>query len=105
MNYESALKSFLNYQAGKINNYDRELFKFCGKLGFDLGTILAIYFAHNRKDIQQILENEIKYDYFSSLTRILVLKKLSAEQKFRDAYGINNDNDIKMIQEKSHIWI
>ena len=101
--YTRPLRSFLAYQAGKINKYDEELFKYCRTMGFDLGTILAIYFAHKKTDIMEIFQEEQINNL--ALTKILILKKLSAEQKFRDAYGINSDNDITILKENERLWI
>ena len=103
-NYAPHLKSFLTYQIGKINKYDTELFTYCRSVGFDLGDVLAIYFAHKRNEIIDILRTENRYDSII-LTKILILKKLSAEQKFRDAYQMNSDSDINVLKEKERLWI
>lgn len=103
--YAKSLKSLLAYQAGNINVYDKELFRYCKLIGFDLGDILAIYFAHNRDEIVGILETENPKNYDNTvLTKILILKKMSAEQKFRDAYGMNSDRDISILKESESLW-
>jgi hypothetical protein len=103
--YVKQLKSLLTYQAGNINVYDQELFQYCKRVGFDLGDILANYFAHNRDDIVGILETENAKNYDNTvLTKILILKKMSAEQKFRDAYEMNSDRDISILKESESLW-
>ena len=94
---------FLSYQAGPINKYDKELITYCHNLNLDPETILAIYFAQRKEDISQIMDEKFPYNIGAYL-KILQLKKLSAYEKFIDAYGITSDNDVSLLLEKRSIW-
>ena len=85
---------FIIRQLTEMNKYDIELFNNLVNYGIDIDTIILIFLAKNREDIQKILlEKEIGTGY--NLLNIMRLKKMSAERKFLDNYKI--DNRIKLV--------
>ena len=101
--YTQPLISLLSYKIGAFNNYDTDLINYCKKLDLDTGIILAIYFAERKEDIISILEIYAPNNR-SAVTKIRLLKKLSAEKKFRENYGITSDHHIQMLIEKKSLF-
>lgn len=101
--YTQPLIALLTYRIGYLNNYDISLINYCKTFGLDSGTILAIYFSDRRKDIEEIVKIHIPHD-ISAVMRILQLKKLSAELKFRINYDIKSDSEILILNEKKLMW-
>lgn len=102
--YTLQLKNLINYKFGNVNDIDRQLFNYAKTIGLDDNAILALFLAQNRKDVEDILSVYNKQYYYSALMNILRFKKLSAELKFRNDYGIMSNDQIKILMTKQNIF-
>lgn len=95
--------TLISYTIGSMNHYDIELVNYCQKLGMDMPTIMAIYYAQRREDVSYIFSKYLPTQY-SSIVNVLRLKKMSASTKFRQNYRIASDEQVGILWEKRNIW-
>ena len=94
--YAKPLLSLVSYKMGALNEFDIQLITYCQQIGFDPNTIIAIHIAQKREEIEPIFKNNYRVPY-TALTNITRLKKMSAEKKFRQDYGITSDQQVSML--------
>ena len=102
-NYAKPLLSLVSYKMGALNEFDIQLINYCQQLRLDPNTIIAIHIAQKREEIEPIFKNNYRVPY-TALANITRLKKMSAEKKFRQDYGITSDQQISMLMSKSNIY-
>ena len=103
IDYTWPLIALLIYRIGYLNKYDIALINYCQELKMDPISIIAIYLLERKKNIHDIIKLYAPYDN-TPLFKIMQLKKLSAELKFRINYGIKDDVEIAMLYDKRSIW-
>lgn len=98
-----ALFSLVSYKIGALNEYDIQLINYCQQLPLDTNTIVAIHIAQKREEIEPIFKFNNRVPY-GALSNIIRLKKMSAENKFKQDYGISTDQQVSMLVSKKDIW-
>ena len=101
--YAKPLLSLVSYKMGALNEFDIQLITYCQQIGLDPNTIIAIHIAQKREEIEPIFKNNYRVPY-TALANITRLKKMSAEKKFRQDYGITSDQQVSMLMSKSKIY-
>ena len=101
--YTAPLLSLIFYKIGNLNVYDVKLIELCSASGLNNQVIVAILLAQMRRDIDAIFMNHhIKTP--GLLLNILRYKKMSANFKFKQDYGLTDNSQMNMLIEKQRIW-
>ncbi len=98
--YTDIARKFIAYYIGELNTYDIKLFKFLEQFKLDVEPTMMIYFTMKKQDLVPIIKKYMPaYSY--AIPNIIKLKKLSAYEKFKKNYGVN---DVRLLYNKQFMF-